>query len=334
MSPLHAHQNGFLQILGTSHLNLHSIVHLHGPAGILLDVQHWCHLPLCFGKEKIDQVVTIQLKHRANHPGLTFMRVSSEHSEQFLCCSRYQARHGISTIHGVRLASTSLAVGKHCDVEAIHRRSDQPPAICEDVFLRVVLIEDGVEVVVLRWRLFILGRAFQGKRIAPPDRNLLICFPLHFGADACEDTNGSFHVLHLVVVPFPQSLLLLEGFLNLFRALLPGLKHLLRLGGTFPDPLQLCHLSTELCRILFQLLNREVLLLQLAIDLNLPFLELKLQSAQLRRGFALLVAQLLVLCTQLAETLPRLLFFGNLPSRLLLQSLEFLLQAVQGGLLL
>ena len=74
---------------------------------------------------------------------------------------------------------------------------------------------------------------------------------------------GSYKSYHFFpkVNPDVRSIfwVLLEGFLHFFRPLLPGLQHLLCLGGTFPHTLQLGDLSTEVRGILFQLLNREVL---------------------------------------------------------------------------
>mmetsp|Transcript_47739 Transcript_47739/g.111594 ORF Transcript_47739/g.111594 Transcript_47739/m.111594 type:complete len:313 (+) Transcript_47739:376-1314(+) len=223
MPPVHAHADGLLQLFRVRHLDLHGVLNLHGASRIFLDVQQRGCLPLRLRKEEVHQIIAVELKHRAHDFGFALVRIASKHGEQFLCGAWDKAWHGVVAIHGVGFAGASLTVGKHCDVEAVHRRADETAAVRKNVFLGVVLVEDRVEVVVLGCGLLVLGRTLETERIPAPYCHLLVSFSGNLRTYPCKDTDGAFHVLHLIVIALPKGLLLLESLMDLFRSLLPRL---------------------------------------------------------------------------------------------------------------
>mmetsp|Transcript_15858 Transcript_15858/g.43813 ORF Transcript_15858/g.43813 Transcript_15858/m.43813 type:complete len:383 (+) Transcript_15858:445-1593(+) len=266
MAPSLAVVDDLEQLIGTCSVPQLCIGDIHGALRILLHVQRRWNLPLRLHEKKVNQLVPVQLEHGTLHDSLCFVRVLAQHCEDLIRDPRHQAGGTLAAIHCVRLACPCLPVSEYRDVEAVDGGGDEAATLGEDIFLSVVSVEDGIEVVGLGCRPLVLPVQLHGERVDPPGGHFLSLLPLDRRPDACVNPDGSFGLLHLVVIPLPQGLLLCEGLVQFFDPLVERCQHLVCALGTLPAILQLFDSCLGLSEILLQLLDAQLLLARLAFE--------------------------------------------------------------------
>mmetsp|Transcript_71571 Transcript_71571/g.128844 ORF Transcript_71571/g.128844 Transcript_71571/m.128844 type:complete len:309 (+) Transcript_71571:658-1584(+) len=295
-------------------LDLASTLHLHCSSGILFDFQDRRRFALGFRNQEVHQFIAIKLKHGAYHPALAVDAITAYHFEELVSGAGNQAGTVLASVHGVRLAGSSLPIRKHCHIEAVDARANQSPAVCKDILLRRVLVEDSVEVEVFGWLLHIsLVVDLHGERVQLPNPHLVSSLTSHLRPDPRKHTDGTLHVLHLVVVSFPQHLLLGKRLCKLISLLLVGLEQALCNLRPLFDPIQVADLSCQVHDIQLQLLCCQLLLLRGSLPGNLSLADRCLSPLALLGQLVALLSELRVLGSQLRERVPGLLALPGLP---------------------
>mmetsp|Transcript_73587 Transcript_73587/g.225079 ORF Transcript_73587/g.225079 Transcript_73587/m.225079 type:complete len:313 (+) Transcript_73587:450-1388(+) len=178
------------------------VLDIYGAILLHPHIQLGLALPRCALGQQVDQVVPVQLHHRAldriDVPGLVVLA----QRVQLVDRPRRHAQLSGLARHGERLAGASLAIGEERDIIAIHRGLDQVLAVLENL----VLAPRRKHSVELEVRIVLPNDQRHGVGL-PGD--VAVSGLLLLGAqrpDAAEHADGSFEVLDRVMELFPPNL--------------------------------------------------------------------------------------------------------------------------------
>mmetsp|Transcript_32963 Transcript_32963/g.70700 ORF Transcript_32963/g.70700 Transcript_32963/m.70700 type:complete len:218 (-) Transcript_32963:48-701(-) len=160
--------------------------------------------------QKVRDSIVVQLQDRACHCKVAFLLLDFEEL-------RSEA-HGdagllLGPVHRVRLACSSLPVGYHGDIVAIHQGLSEALTLQEDLLLRP-WTEDGIEVVAIG----MASSHLDHSAVDRPDHLGVPCFPLVLvqGAQATIHTDLPLQVLNEIVHLATQGLCSMHFFLRKF----------------------------------------------------------------------------------------------------------------------
>mmetsp|Transcript_10221 Transcript_10221/g.33691 ORF Transcript_10221/g.33691 Transcript_10221/m.33691 type:complete len:247 (+) Transcript_10221:660-1400(+) len=182
-----------VDLLHRVHLELAHVCHDGPPLVIVLNGQR--RLRPAFAGEQVAQLLIVHLeKGGAERPLPAVLAHEFRLAQNLAERARDQPPRlrVTATLHRVRLAGPSLAVGEDADLVAVERRLDQAIHLLEKLVLRGVGLKDLVEGEVVR-----LGVVRQAQLVL--GRRQCDGVALGWRAHAAEDADVSFELLHRVV---------------------------------------------------------------------------------------------------------------------------------------
>mmetsp|Transcript_58167 Transcript_58167/g.131837 ORF Transcript_58167/g.131837 Transcript_58167/m.131837 type:complete len:268 (+) Transcript_58167:737-1540(+) len=217
---------------------LRDTINHNNPLGILVDLdrllprqprQRASGRQSLWSCKDIDEGVLVEFEHVATH-GVGVPRHSIQGFKQVVQRPRCNSGLISGSVHGVRLASPRLAVGKNGYIVPINSTLNHVLDVAKHVFLLRVRPEDGVEAkgkdLVLGSRgqpvaLPLLGHLELEGEAIEPSRDLVVTagrLRRYQRPDTAEYPHSSFHVLDDVVVLLPLLSLLAVQLLQLTHA--------------------------------------------------------------------------------------------------------------------